>query len=502
MSRTSPPPESAAWPRLPTPPSSTTEYGTERRWSRSRAAPSCACQRTSARSPPGTSLTPALALRCDRAADGAATQSQPLTTATQFTPRYPEFQRQLRNAFNVNLTKAELEGLIPAFDKDLDGDIDGAEFLLAFLARGFKEKARRAQARRDRTAAINRKAADAAEAAELAARAKAKTKVSATYSGADLTSASLKMKEAAAAYDREKGLNLDGFAGSAMEPHVFSEQLKRVFNVRLTPMELGAVIATFDKDGDGTVGCAEFLIEFFRVGFEEKSRRRAVHRNAQDLAIANAAAKVREEAAAAEARASAVVTSSFSDREMASALDKLKAAAMKYVKTALPRPLLATTTTTTTATTTATATHQLTSLLSLRYDKNAPGNVGLEGFEGASMQPHVFKEQLRRVFNIKLTPGELGALMKHFDKDGDGDVNCTEFLIEFFKIGFEARADHVRKWRRIDREKAAEAQAKAAALLAAQEAKAKLQVRVRSLSPCDALADSPSPPLPSGLVRL
>lgn len=59
----------------------------------------------------------------------------------------------------------------------------------------------------------------------------------------------------------------------------------------------------------------------------------------------------------------------------------------------------------------------------------------LTAFEGASLQPHEFKEQLRRVFNIHLSPRELGALMDLFDKDKDGTIACNEFLIMFFKTG-------------------------------------------------------------------
>lgn len=44
-----------------------------------------------------------------------------------------------------------------------------------------------------------------------------------------------------------------------------------------------------------------------------------------------------------------------------------------------------------------------------------------------------------QIFGLKLTPGELGAMMKEFDKDGDGTVNCAEFLLTFFRIGFDSR---------------------------------------------------------------
>lgn len=38
----------------------------------------------------------------------------------------------------------------------------------------------------------------------------------------------------------------------------------------------------FDKDGDGTVNCAEFLLTFFRVGFDTRNKalqRRVASRN-------------------------------------------------------------------------------------------------------------------------------------------------------------------------------------------------------------------------------
>lgn len=30
-------------------------------------------------------------------------------------------------------------------------------------------------------------------------------------------------------------------------------------------------------------------------------------------------------------------------------------------------------------------------------------------------------------------------MMQEFDKDGDGTVNCSEFLLTFFRLGFDAR---------------------------------------------------------------
>ena len=72
---------------------------------------------------------------------------------------------------------------------------------------------------------------------------------------------------------------------------------------------------------------------------------------------------------------------------------------------------------------------------SVKYDKRSIGPGGLKGFEGSDMTPTVFREQLKRAFNIKLNPRELGAAVDFFDQDGSGTINCPEFLSTFFDIG-------------------------------------------------------------------
>ena len=49
------------------------------------------------------------------------------------------------------------------------------------------------------------------------------------------------------------------------------------------------------------------------------------------------------------------------------------------------------------------------------YDKNTPGAPNLAAFEAKEMEPHVFADQLKRAFSMKLNPPELGALMTIFD---------------------------------------------------------------------------------------
>ena len=53
-----------------------------------------------------------------------------------------------------------------------------------------------------------------------------------------------------------------------------------------------------------------------------------------------------------------------------------------------------------------------------------------------TMTPTMFKEQLRRNFHIKLSAGQLAALIKHFDSgNADGTISCHKFQNEFIRMG-------------------------------------------------------------------
>jgi hypothetical protein len=51
-----------------------------------------------------------------------------------------------------------------------------------------------------------------------------------------------------------------------------------------------------------------------------------------------------------------------------------------------------------------------------KYDKHSAGAPSLDAFDQESMEAHIFKEQLRAAFYMKITPQELGAIMHYFDK--------------------------------------------------------------------------------------
>jgi hypothetical protein len=62
----------------------------------------------------------------------------------------------------------------------------------------------------------------------------------------------------------------------------------------------------------------------------------------------------------------------------------------------------------------------------------------LKVFEG-TLDPTSFRDQLFNVFRIRLTPPQLGAILSHFDADGDGTIDGTEFKLEFCRISEAAK---------------------------------------------------------------
>lgn len=63
----------------------------------------------------------------------------------------------------------------------------------------------------------------------------------------------------------------------------------------------------------------------------------------------------------------------------------------------------------------------------------------IKGFESGSLTPAEFKEQLRQNFDLVFTSSELGAVVSLCDRDGNGKVNSSDFLAEFFRLGKMAR---------------------------------------------------------------
>ena len=201
--------------------------------------------------------------------------------------------------------------------------------------------------------------------------------------------------------DNTDAMPLTGFQGAEMHPAVFEDQLKRCFHVTFTPKQLGAVVSIFDASGDGFVDGAEFLRTFFQLGFDQRRRTRHLEEvRASDYRDRERRAAERRSATRRAKTACGVAPYDFGD--LSEAVDKIIESSVKY-------------------------------------DKRSIGPGGLQGFEGSDMTPTVFREQLKRAFNVRLNPRELGAAVDFFDQDGSGTINCPEFLSTFFDIGTDAR---------------------------------------------------------------
>ena len=336
------------------------------------------------------------------------------------------FKEQLKLVFGIVVSPQELGALMNFFDRDGDGMINCAEFLVAFFRMGFEERTKFVRNEREKKAKIRREKEKQEREAKELLESQNKLKVSYNYTEEDKVSAFTKLRDAARLYDRTLPgcVSMSAFDGAFMEPHVFKEQLRRVFNLKITPPELGVLMHTFDDDGDGTINCAEFTKNFLKMGFIERENEIRNYQKKQEMANARRLAKERQRQEELAKYNSMKVNYEFSEADFESAIAKLTDAAWKY-------------------------------------DKNMPGAVSMSAFQGQSMEPHVFKEQLFRVLNMKLSPQELGALMSYFDRNGDGKISCSEFLVQFIKVGFEERSRRRQFWRNFEERKARERQMKA-----------------------------------------
>lgn len=288
----------------------------------------------------------------------------------------------------MKLSTKELEALLPLFDNS--GDVNGCDFILLFYRLRYEHRSKQFSERNEQRKKVTlllqhkeeRKQAQLDQKQEIAL-------VESTE--ADLKSVLKKIVDGAVKYDRlmPGAVQLDAFDCELLKPHELKEQLKMTFNIPVTVPELSAFIRHFNKDNDHSehINCASFLIHFFRLGFEEKNRR--LHQLWDDKRRVEEARqqKAALEKQGQEMRHSLKVDRNFTEEDKASAMRKLRVAARLY-------------------------------------DKTTPGAMSMKSFDVKDMPPHVFKEQLKMVFNLKATPAEMGALVAMFDGMAACTISC------------------------------------------------------------------------------
>lgn len=309
-----------------------------------------------------------------------------------------EFNNSLKKIFNMKLTADELSFLSKKFDNG-SGQIDCALFKKVFHKEGKREREKEQQALKEKQRQHEEKRKKEKELKEKALS--VTTSQLLTFTEDDLKSAMDKLTDAAWNFSKGHNVSLGGFDTKTIPPDVFKEQLRQVFKVIVTPPELSALMAHYDKTGTGVLNCSDFLIQVFRLGYEERCRRTENWRKIDNDKID----RIKNEQKKLEKKLEeqqAVKLVSFTEEDSQRALAKLTEAATNY-------------------------------------DRNSTKAISLSEFDREYMPPHMFKEQLRRVLNIQFSPPELSALVAHFDKEQTGRIVCQEFLMQFYHIGNEER---------------------------------------------------------------
>lgn len=318
------------------------------------------------------------------------------------------FREKMKSCFNIKLEPRELGYCVCTYGTQQDLSIKAIEFLTKFLIMGKQSRYEKHRAFLVKQRAAIKAAKKEAEDKLNAQFEKAELSVDLTkFSDDDLENAMAKVQTASAKFDKTHPAapSTAGFTGGAMKPGEFRELVRRTFNLWLRPQELAALVHQFSFDPEhksGKIDSKAFLIRFVKLGFEARAQQKATVLEKQRLADQEKAQEAARKKRIAEQKMVTDVDADYGEVDRTSVYAKMTAASAKY-------------------------------------DKNAPGCASLEAFDAQYLTPIVFREIMKRTFNISLAPKELACLIEDFD-NGQGNVDCQSFIISFIKLGAEERA--------------------------------------------------------------
>jgi Ca2+-binding EF-hand superfamily protein len=232
--------------------------------------------------------------------------------------------------------------------------------------------------------------------------------------------------------------SLEAFETQYMEPHVLKDQLKKAFFMKVTPQELGAIMHYFDPEDSGRINCSQFLKKMFRVGYEERQRKKELWREHQKQLNERRLEEEKQKMHNLAMKNSIVLSASNKIDQQQLQSPGGGGDGDKNPTTSSGRDF--------TEKDFQSAFFKLT-LGAIKYDRSLPNAMNLTAFECISMPPHIFREQLKLTFNVKVTVPELWALMSYFDKDNTGEINCKKFINQFLRTGYEERNRIKEQWR-------------------------------------------------------
>ena len=161
--------------------------------------------------------------------------------------------------------------------------------------------------------------------------------------------------------------------------------LRSVFQLQLSRAEMGAVISVYGQS-DRTVLAGPFLRDIIKLGLDQRNKDLEEARLQQINFEKERKEKIlKMENDESELKSNLTIDFDFSDLDEALAMEKLKISAFKY-----------------------------------------DGQLSLvKGFECDSLRPVIFRDLLKRVFNLYLTNAEIGFIVRKFDKKNSGTIKCA-----------------------------------------------------------------------------
>jgi hypothetical protein len=345
------------------------------------------------------------------------------------------FRGMAKRVFNIDFSEDEFSALKDIFCSSDRKGINGSEFLVCFThLTSIHKKNQESIIRRQQEqlrARERRQEEERRAVYDPNLRPQIAPEAFQSFSASDSETAMEKLRVGAKNYDKghPAAKSLNGFDAAFLDPASFRDVVFKTFNVKLTPGEVGAIAKDYPSGSEGNIDTHKFLKFFLKLG---QNLRMADHshqlqENRQGIAALEQeqVRRLQEQ----ERRLALGIDADFTPEDEASGLQKISQAAIKF-------------------------------------DKLHPSSLSLDGFNAIKTPPGLFREMLKRTFNVLLTPKELGAVVKHFDVDNSNEVDNKSFLNFFSRASttgkFAIRSESIARCRKAIEDAEAEREAKLA----------------------------------------
>ena len=313
------------------------------------------------------------------------------------------FREIVKLTFGLVLDNKELGAIMDYVDPSRQGIVKSADFLKNFLRSGVEQRNEATLQQLKLSKEAERERLEHSE--KLKADLEASKELAVDFSATDKEKANTmeRLHEAAVKYDgsHPSARGLEGFATKLLKPGAFREMLKRTFNLIVDAKELGVLVNMFGDTSKKFIVSEKFLLYFKRVGIKGRQK---IHSEQLERQRADNEARAKASRDKLEAQIKALETgfdpNNFKESDDKSMEKKMRAAALKF-------------------------------------EKGGRG-IPLESFNSKHMEPGVFRELAKRIFNMIFTLQELAACVKRFD-NGQGKIDCALFMTAFGRMSFEEK---------------------------------------------------------------